>query len=163
MTGFRGGCYLRGLSFAGPLPARREEPAIRAPDATPTRRGLPRWAPPLLWAGVVFAASSLPDLQTRVIGIQIRDKLAHFGEYFVFGWLVARSFDGLGWSWRKHFAWALLCGAVLGGLDEIYQGFVPGREQDILDFLADVTGVAAGWYFSREDETVGAARPSRNA
>ncbi len=111
----------------------------------------------------MFAASSLPDLQTRVIGIQIRDKLAHFGEYFIFGWLVARSFDGQGWSTRRHFLWSLLCGAVLGTLDEIYQGFVPGREQDLLDLLADVTGVIAGWYFSREDETVGDPGPSRNA
>ena len=117
----------------------------------------------MAWAAVVFAASSLPDLQTRVIGIQIRDKLAHFGEYFVFGWLVARSFDGLGWSWKKHLLWAVLCGAVLGALDETYQGFVPGREQDLLDWMADVTGVAAGWYFSREDETVGDPRAPGNA
>ena len=119
--------------------------------------------PPLAWAAVVLGASSIPDLQTRALGIEIRDKLAHFGEYFIFGWLVARSFEGLGWSGAKLFGWTLLFGALLGGLDELYQGFVPGREQDILDWTADVTGVICGWYFSREDETVGSPRASGNA
>jgi VanZ family protein len=135
---------------------------IEAPDAPGTRR-VPRWAPPLAWAALVFAASSLPDLQTRVMGLQVRDKLAHFGEYFVFGWLVARSFDGLGWRPGKHFLWTVLCGALLGVLDEFYQGFVPGRERDALDLAADVCGALAGWYFSREDETVGSPRSPGNA
>jgi VanZ family protein len=97
------------------------------------------------------------------LGLEIRDKLAHFGEYFVFGWLLAGSFDGSGWSARRHFAWTLLFGLLMGGLDEFYQGFVPGREQDALDLAADVCGVVAGWYFSREDETVGSPRAPGHA
>jgi len=136
---------------------------IEAPAPPEARRGVPRWLPPVAWAAVVFAVSSIPDLQTRVAGLEIRDKLAHFGEFFIFGWLVARSFDGSGWPTGRHLIWSLLCGAVLAALDELYQGFVPGREQDILDFLADVGGVLAGWYFSREDETVGSPRTPGNA
>jgi VanZ family protein len=116
---------------------------------------MPRWVPPLLWAGVVLGASSLQDLQTVTEGIHLRDKFAHFGEYFVFGWFVARALEGLGWTTRKHFLWTVAFGLYLGTLDEFYQGFVPGREQDVLDLLADVIGATAGWYFSREDETVG--------
>jgi VanZ family protein len=119
--------------------------------------------PPLAWAAVILGASSIPDLQTRNVGLAIRDKLAHFGEYFVFGWLVARSFDGLGWSARRHLLWSCLFGVCFGALDEFYQGFVPGREQDGFDLLADACGVLAGWYFSREDETVGTPRASRHA
>jgi VanZ family protein len=113
------------------------------------------WLPPLIWAVLVVAASSIEDLQTTAGGLEFRDKLAHFGEYFVFGWLVARCFDGEGWSARRHFLWTLLIGAWLGTLDEFYQGFVPGRERDVLDLLADVVGTAAGWYFSREVQSVG--------
>ncbi len=104
---------------------------------------------------MVLGASSLTDLRTAAGGIAIRDKLAHFGEYFVFGWLVARSFDGLGWSGRKHLLWTVLFGLFLGAVDEFYQGFVPGRERSILDLAADVCGTLAGWYFSREDEAIG--------
>jgi VanZ family protein len=118
---------------------------------------MPAWLAPLLWVGVVLGASSLPDLRTVAGGIEFRDKLAHFGEYFIFGWLVARSFDGLGWSKGKHLLWTVFFGLFLGFVDEFYQGFVPGREQSILDLAADVTGALAGWYFSREDETVGNA------
>lgn len=127
------------------------------------RRRLPRWLPPLLWAAVILGASSLQDLQTRAMGIEIRDKLAHFGEYFVFGWLLARSFDGLGWRPAKIFAWTLAFGVLMGAVDEFYQGFVPGRERDGLDLLADSFGVLAGWYFSREDEVGAPDRDPGNA
>jgi VanZ family protein len=111
--------------------------------------------PPLIWAGVVLGVSSLEDLQTPAGEIEIRDKLAHFGEYFVFGWLAARAFDGQGWSHRKHFAWTFAFGLFLGCVDEFYQGFVPGRERSVYDLFADTLGAAAGWYFSREDQALG--------
>lgn len=125
---------------------------------TEKRRGsgrLPAWLPPLVWAALILAASSIQDLQTRMGGIEVRDKLAHFGEYFVFGWLVARCFDSSGWRARKHFAWTLGIGLFLAVVDEFYQGFVPGRERDVLDVLADAVGLLAGWYYSREDEAIG--------
>ena len=131
-----------------------EEAVIDAKAPADNRR-FPAWLPPLLWAGLVLGLSSLPDLKTSVSGLEIRDKLAHFGEYFVFGWLVARAFDGQGWSPRKHLLWTVFFGIFLGAVDEFYQGFIPGREQDGLDLLADSLGALAGWYFSREDETLG--------
>lgn len=129
-------------------PARPADPA-----GGPVRRR--PWLAPLIWAALVIAASSIEDLQTTTGGLDMRDKLAHFGEYFIFGWLVARCFEGQGWSAGRHFVWTLLFGIYLGTLDEFYQGFVPGRERDVLDLLADVVGTAAGWYFSREVESVG--------
>jgi VanZ family protein len=116
-----------------------------------------------MWAALILAASSLQELQTTAGHVAIRDKLAHFGEYFVFGWLVARSLDGRGWRSGKHFVWTLMLGVYLGALDEFYQGFVPGRERDLLDLLADVIGAAAGWYFSREDAVGRTYGSPRNA
>jgi VanZ family protein len=82
----------------------------------------------------------------------------------VFGWLVARAFDGRGWSRWRHFLWTLMIGVYLGMFDEFYQGFVPGRERDAWDLLADTIGTAAGWYFSREDRAgVESEGASRNA
>ncbi len=129
-----------------------------------SRRRLPPWLPPLLWSAVILGASSIQDLQTTTGGIEIRDKLAHFGEYFVFGWLAARCFDTERWSPRRHFITTLAFGIGLGLLDEFYQGFVPGRERDVLDLAADSIGTLAGWYFSREDQTVADAHgAARNA
>ena len=132
--------------------------AVENPESAPTDRSrVPRWLPPVIWAAIVIGASSLEDLQTPAGGMEIRDKLAHFGEFFVFGWLVARFFDGRGWGSAKHFLWTLTFGLFLGTVDEFYQGFVPGRERSLLDLLADGIGAAAGWYFSREDQAVGDA------
>lgn len=121
---------------------------------TSALRRLPPWLPPLAWAGVILAASSIQDLQTTTGGIEIRDKLAHFGEYFVFGWLVATCFDRQGWSPGRHFLWTMFFGIGMGLMDELYQGYVPGRERDILDLAADSIGTLAGWYYSREDRVV---------
>ncbi|MDP6462253.1 MAG: VanZ family protein [Gemmatimonadota bacterium] len=125
-------------------------------ESTASRPGrIPGWLPPLLWAAVILGASSVQDLRTTHEGIAIRDKLAHFGEYFVFGWLLSGTFDRQAWTPRRAFAWTLFFGALMGALDEFYQGFVPGRQQDPFDFLADTLGAAAGWYFSREEKSVG--------
>ncbi|NNE42758.1 MAG: VanZ family protein [Gemmatimonadetes bacterium] len=129
----------------------------------PTAARRRAWLPPLIWAALILCASSLQELQTTSGEIAIRDKLAHFGEYLVFGWLVARAFDGRGWSGRRHFIWTMMIGIYLGVFDEFYQGFVPGRDRSALDLLADVIGTAAGWYFSREDRAGGEAhRTARN-
>jgi VanZ family protein len=140
---------LRSSPFVG-----RSTIAAEVPGVASRSRAL-RLLPPLIWAAVVIGVSSLEDLQTPAGEIEIRDKLAHFGEYFVFGWLAARAFDGQGWSSRKHFAWTFAFGLFLGAVDEFYQGFVPGRERSLYDLLADTLGAAAGWYFSREDQALG--------
>lgn len=148
--------------FAADPPA--AGPASGTTPAAASTRRIPRWLPPVLWACVVLGASSIQDLQTTTGGIEIRDKLAHFGEYFVFGWLVARAFEEEGWSPRKHLLWTVIFGMGLGMLDEFYQGYVPGRERDVLDLCADTVGAFCGWYFSREEKSVGnAERAPRNA
>ncbi len=38
----------------------------------------------------------------------------------------------------------VLIGAVVGALDETYQLTVPGRDRDVLDWVADVTGMLIG-------------------
>ncbi|HET9886150.1 MAG TPA: VanZ family protein [bacterium] len=143
-----------GASFPGSCTRNWSNPIEeREIDRAGSRR-IPRWVSVLAWAAVVLGASSIQDLRTTTGGIEIRDKLAHFGEYFVFGWLVARCFEECGWSKRKQLLWTLAFGVFLGTVDELYQGFVPGRERDILDLTADTIGVLAGWYYSREDKAV---------
>ena len=149
MRGSASGAAKRSTGRTGAIPI--EE---RVGDRGGSRFRLPRWVSVLAWAAVILGASSIQDLRTTTGGIEIRDKLAHFGEYFVFGWLVARCFEEYGWSTRKHLLWTLAFGIFLGTLDELYQGFVPGRERSLLDLTADTMGTLAGWYYSREDKAV---------
>ncbi len=101
-------------------------------------RFLRHWGPALLWTALLFGVSSRPTLPVDLHSNL--DKLAHFGAYTVSGLLLARGqvLSGI------HVLWAVLFGILLGGLDEIYQGFVPGRFSELADWVADSLGVLAG-------------------
>ena len=95
------------------------------------------WAPVVLWAAVIFAFSSVPDLGT---GLGTWDlvlrKLAHAAEYAVLGALLLRAL-------RHEYA-ALAAGIAYAITDEVHQYFVPGRVGSPLDVLVDAVGVALG-------------------
>jgi VanZ family protein len=95
------------------------------------------WAPVVLWAAVIFAFSSVPDLGT---GLGTWDlllrKLAHGAEFAVLGALLLRAL-------RDELA-ALVAGLGYAVTDELHQHFVPGRVGSPLDVLIDTAGVALG-------------------
>ena len=73
------------------------------------------------------------------------DKLQHAVEYAVLGFLAARAFDN---SWRvsNKVLWlgvVVFC-VMYGVSDEFHQSFVPGRESDVGDCLADSIGGMLG-------------------
>lgn len=96
------------------------------------------WAPPVLWAAVLFVASSGSNTGPVDLG-DGRDKLAHFVAYAVLGLLLARAqaLSGL----RPWVAVAL--GVAYAASDELHQSFVPGRSAEIADLVADALGVMA--------------------
>jgi VanZ like family len=95
------------------------------------------WLPVVLWAGMIFALSSVPDLGTGLGGWDlVLRKLAHAGEYAVLGALLLRA---LGRPWV-----AFGLGIAYAISDEIHQSFVPGRLGSPLDVAIDAVGVAAG-------------------
>jgi VanZ like family len=95
------------------------------------------WGAVVLWAGVIFALSSIPDLGT---GLGTWDlvlrKLAHLAEYAVFGALLYRAL-------RNEPA-AIAIGSLYAITDEVHQSLVAGREGSALDWAIDSAGVAAG-------------------
>ena len=103
----------------------------------PISAALRLWAPVVLWAAVIFAFSSVPDLGT---GLGTWDlllrKLAHAGEYAALGVLLLRAL-------RDERA-ALALGIAYAGSDELHQHFVPGRVGSPFDVLIDAVGVAIG-------------------
>ena len=87
----------------------------------------------------LFPAASGHTIDAIHAGIR---KTAHFTEYAVFGWLIARALrDERGW--RLHHA--LLAVALAGSYavsDEFHQRFVPGRTAALGDVLIDTLGAA---------------------
>jgi VanZ like family len=102
-----------------------------------TRATLSRWAPVVLWAGVIFALSAIPLLST---GLGVWDlvlrKAAHLTEYAILGALLVRAL--------RSAPLALLAGSAYAVTDEVHQVFVSGRHGSPLDWLIDTIGVAAG-------------------
>ena len=95
------------------------------------------WLPVILWAGVIFAFSSIPSLSS---GLGTWDlvlrKLAHTTEYAILGALLVRA---TGRSWL-----ALGLGVLYAASDEFHQTFVRGRHGSPVDVAIDTIGLIVG-------------------
>jgi VanZ family protein len=118
------------------------------PTGQPTGDLLSRWLyrtlPALFLASAIFHASSFTLPPDSSAGRS--DLLFHFGEFFVLGLFTARMVApdaDKGYSLRSFL---LASSMVLGFglLDEIHQGFVPGRDPDGLDWIVDALGGLLG-------------------
>ncbi len=103
----------------------------------------PYWLPVLLWMGVIFFLSALPESTTPGRDI-VPDKVLHAAEYFILAFLILFALQR---TTRQGFAtsfWITLgLGAVYALSDEIHQLYVPTRHFQVGDLAADVGGVAA--------------------
>jgi VanZ family protein len=101
--------------------------------------------PAILWAIAIFIESSLSNLKTPSLGIDFSDKLAHAFVFGILGWLTTRAFEYSRSDTLRARAIliSIIVGSVYGMLDELHQYFVPGRQCDVLDWLADIIGVLA--------------------
>jgi len=94
----------------------------------------------LFYCMAIFWVSSQPSLPVPM-WFPHQDKLLHAAAYFVLGLLL--------WRFVRHFIkspmiLASVCialGSLYGLSDEWHQSFVPGRDADWLDWLADTAGV----------------------
>ncbi len=87
----------------------------------------------------------------ELMHFRFADKLMHFGAYSVVGALAlvgsARRRLSLG---RAALMEAVLVATVHGALDEVHQGFVPGRDASFGDLAADFLGACVGaWLCAR--------------
>ncbi|HVH12382.1 MAG TPA: VanZ family protein [Longimicrobium sp.] len=113
------------------------------------------WLPAAGWAAVIFWLSSRSTVP--VPGIPNVDKVAHFGAYAMLGGLLAFAADRS----RLPLGAAAAVGIIYGASDEIHQMFVPGRSPDVLDWAADVAGVAVACFlYSRWRSRRAAADPA---
>ena len=98
--------------------------------------------PPILYALLIIAASSISGLKSPSLGDYQLDKIIHFLEYFIFALLTYRSVSHL--ANKALSGRALLISFLLVGLfalaDEFYQKFVPNRVSELPDLIADLLG-----------------------
>ncbi|MCS6289964.1 MAG: VanZ family protein [Nitrospira sp.] len=106
------------------------------------------WGPVCSYAGLIFFGSSVsnpPESVSSLLG-NISDKILHLCEYGVLGALAFRACRHGAGAWgARHAVIVAVAGCALYGLsDEIHQLFVPLRQGDPLDLVADSLGATLG-------------------
>ncbi len=98
----------------------------------------------LLWAAVIFVASSLPKGGPVPLPGAGIDKPVHGLVYGVLGALLCLTARSRGSVPRRAALWGALLGLAYGVSDELHQTFTPGRTASAADVLADVIGATLG-------------------
>jgi VanZ family protein len=103
----------------------------------------------ILWAPVVLllAFEAYLSSQSRLPGLGFSfpglDKVEHAGYFFLTSLLAVRAARfGERWSRGKTAVLLVLFAVLWGCLDEIHQSYVPYRDVEIGDVVADTAGVA---------------------
>lgn len=120
-------------------------------------RYLRYWLPVLLWMGVIFVASSQPELPfvlNKTVDF-ITKKAGHVTEYGVLAFLLWQAISKeRGAPAPLSFGGAFIFSLLYAASDEFHQTFVPGRTARLTDVGFDALGtlLALGliWWFSRE-------------
>lgn len=102
------------------------------------------WFPVIGYATAIFYFSSLPFPSESVPDFleEAGDKVLHMLEYGLLGILSYQAFRHGAGPWGAKYALLLAIGfsAFYGLTDEVHQAFVPERDADVYDVLADALG-----------------------
>jgi VanZ family protein len=107
------------------------------------------WVPVVLYAGAIFFLSSQSHPEEQLPSFVLRDisdKILHAVEYGILAVLCYRAFR---WATepavaRQAVVLAIVTASVYGLTDEVHQAFVPFRESNWQDWLADTIGAVIG-------------------
>ncbi|MFB3895137.1 MAG: VanZ family protein [bacterium] len=104
------------------------------------------WGPVCGIAIAIFISSSISHPPTSGIRIPEFDKFLHSIGYAVFGYFARRAFSQTKRDLFARYAgiFAIVFCVFYGISDEIHQSFVPPRETDPIDLLADTIGATVG-------------------
>ena len=105
------------------------------------------WFPIIICYLIIFIQSSYPSIKTTPELPHI-DKMLHFVAYALLGALFLRAFktSRIKNNVKLMLILSILCSSLYGISDEIHQYFVPYRDADLMDVLADMLGGIMGVY-----------------
>jgi len=123
------------------------------------------WIPVMAYCAVIFAQSCYPTPH-QLPSFALSDKLLHAVAYGILAVLICRAANTTD-RWRRRWGALLMVAVVASTLygisDEWHQSFVPGRDADAFDALADFAGslICGGIYVAllRRRAETGALKP----
>ena len=100
-----------------------------------------RWLPVFLWAGIIFALSSISQITVAEFFLWdfAAKKVAHLAEYAVLYALFLRATE-------KNWVLSFVMTMVYAASDEIHQSYVPGRTAAVYDLAFDFSGASISAY-----------------
>jgi VanZ family protein len=108
-----------------------------------TNRTSGGWAAVVVWIAIQLTLTSLPGASIPVSISHPFDWAGHLGLYGGLGVLLARVASLHGWPPRRLLVVAALV-IVGAALDELHQLFIPGRDAEFFDWVADSVGAVSG-------------------
>ena len=98
----------------------------------------------LAWMTTIYYLSSHPMPEID-LGFSAQDKLIHLVGYGLLGALLLGAMPWREGGYRpRHVVFAAMLATLYGLTDEWHQAYVPGRNSDVLDMIADAIGAALG-------------------
>jgi len=101
------------------------------------------WLPPILWAGLIFSLSGVPNLNSGLEAfwdVFLR-KLAHATEFGIPVLFLFRAFRGYNFSFWKSLIFSFFLAVAFAFSDEFHQLFVIDRQGKLFDVLIDSLGI----------------------
>lgn len=108
---------------------------------------LKNWILVLIWAGIIFWLSSIPNLESGLEQDFILRKIAHILEYAILTFLLLRAFNLKN---SKCIILAIIIAFLYALSDEFHQTFVFGRQGRLGDVGIDSIGILLTgliWYY----------------
>ena len=87
---------------------------------------------------LILSISAIPANSIPNLRFQHADKVAHFAEYAILGFLAVQSFKPLN---GYHLFYIIFSGFIFGAFDEWWQSFISDRCTSLYDLSADIIGI----------------------
>ena len=87
---------------------------------------------------LILSISAIPTNIIQALGFQHADKVAHFFEYSILGFLAVQSFKPLN---GYNLFYIIFSGFIFGAFDEWWQSFISDRCTSLFDLLSDNLGM----------------------
>ena len=104
-----------------------------------------RWLPLIAYCLAIYIQSDLPSPE-QIPSFEFSDKILHFLAYAVMGVLFYRAYQTLRIkdNLQMLILLSVFSASLYGISDEIHQHFVPFRDGDFLDVIANILGAISG-------------------
>ena len=114
--------------------------AVRSWLGTPRGQRIVSSSAVVLWAGIIFYMSSLPNIHLP-IKTRLAAKLAHVTEYAVLTGLLVWALRAQRLVLRRAICIAASIAIFYAASDEFHQSFVPNRHPSAVDVMIDGVGI----------------------